>query len=369
MSTSSAPTWTRAQVLAHRVVAQQLDRPPSSTTDPADVAVLDLGAQETGPDGALWALRVRGAEPDPADLLWAWSLRGAPHAYRRSQAAEVAAATWPWSEADAAKRVFDAAAGFRAAGVSVLDALEQISVAMREVVDSPTVKGEVSAALHERLPTTWQRWCRPCGAEHLYEQPFRFAALHAGLELEPGTSPPVLRRVPGWRGPAARVPETLDPVRAVLHLFGPTTPAHVAGYLDTPVAQVRARWPEDATEVEVDDERRWVLGATSAPDPAAVRGGVRLLGPYDLFLQARDRELVVPDGVRRKDLWRVLGRPGAILSGHEVVGTWRPRASGRRLRLLLDPWTRLPRRALLEEQAARLAAHRGMEFAGFTDAA
>lgn len=361
------PPWTRSQVLAHRVVAQQLDRDPGTTTDPAQVALLDLGAQDTGPDGARWALAVRGADLDPTDLLWAWTLRGAPHAYRRSQAAAVAAATWPWSEADAAKRVFDAAARFKAADVTVLDALGRIAREMRDVVSAPTVKGEVSGALHERLPSSWQRWCRPCQAEHVYEQPFRLAALHAGLELEPGTSPPVLRRVPRWRGPAARVPSALDPVRAALRLLGPATHQHVAEYLDSPVAEVRVHWPEEAREVSVEGQRRWVVDAADPPEPDATRGVVRLLGPYDLFLQARDRELLVADPDRRKALWPVLGRPGAVLSGHEVVGTWRPRTSGSRLRLVVDPWTRLPGRARLEEQAERLATFRSLTFAGFLD--
>ena len=63
-------------------------------------------------------------------------------------------------------------------------------------------------------------------------------------------------------------------------------------------------------------------------------------------------------------LWRALGRPGAILVGHEVRGTWRPRAAGRTLRLAVTPWDRLPD---LTEQAERLAAFRGVRFGGFVE--
>jgi hypothetical protein len=58
----SAPTSvTREQLLRFRVAAQQLDREGRHQ----DAAVLDIGVQDTGPDGARWALELRGARvPD-----------------------------------------------------------------------------------------------------------------------------------------------------------------------------------------------------------------------------------------------------------------------------------------------------------------
>lgn len=329
--------------------------------------MLDLGVQDTGPDGARWALEIRGARPEPADLLLAWTLRGAPHAYRRAEVAEVAAATAPWSDADAAKRIFDAARPLKAAGIPVREALTRVATEMRDVAGrGGVVKGEVSAALTARLDAPYLRWCEACQATHTYEQPFRLAALQAGLELEPGTSPPVLRPVPGWSGPAAVVPARLDPVRAVLRLLGPTTPKHVAGYVDAPVREVKARWPEDVVPVEVDGVTLEVLvdDVEALADPASA-GETRLLGPFDLFLQGRDRELVVPDPVARKDLWRTLGRPGDVLAGGELVGSWRPRSKGKRLQLAVTVWDGTAPSQDVEEQAERLASFRGQAFAGF----
>ena len=356
---------TREQVLAFRVRAQELDRPDAAERS-TGATILDLGVQDSGPDGARWALALRGWSPDPDDLVTTWSIRGAPHAYRRSQAAAMATAVAPLSEADAAKRVFDAARPLKQAGIPVLDALDHVAEEMRSVVARPTVKGDLSGALNERLPGPYQRYCRPCDAVHVYEQTFRLAALRAGLELRPGTSPPVLERIPRWRGPAADVDPALDPVRGMLRLLGPCTPQLVAGYLDAPVKDVKQHWPADVEPVTVEGQVRHVLtadmerlsGATTAEDV------VRLLGPFDLFLQARDRELIVPDESHRKDLWRVLGRPGAVLVGNEVLGSWRPRAAGRKLRIAVDAWGALPD---LTEQAERLAAFRGVTFAGFTD--
>ncbi|QJW36064.1 DNA glycosylase AlkZ-like family protein [Cellulosimicrobium protaetiae] len=388
--TPASVTISRADVLAARWHAQQLDRAPGSAASPVDVAALDLGVQDTGPDGAAWALALRGA-PDvrpgslPPDLALAWTLRGAPHVYRRVDLGDVAVATAPFSEADAAKRVFDASRPLRAAGVAVLDALRTEARLERELVDAPTVKGDLSTRVTERLDEPYLRWCRPCGATHSYEQTFRLAALQAGLELEPGTSPPVLRRIPDLEPPlyarlgSEAVPR-LDVVRGYLRFFPAASVQDVAGFLDAPVKEVRTHWPEHAVRAEVADAdpgarpaERWVLaddverlvGAAARLRDARAAGEpvVRLVGPYDLSLQLRDRVTLVPDASRAKDLWRVLGRPGAVLADGEVVGTWRPRASGRRLTVLTDPWVPWDARLTdaVAEQAERLR--------GFRDAA
>jgi hypothetical protein len=60
------------------------------------------------------------------------------------------------------------------------------------------------------------------------------------------------------------------------------------------------------------------------------------------------------------------GRPGSVLVGTEIVGAWRPKAAGKKFSVRLDLWSP-PTPAVrhrLEEQAAALAAHRGLFFAG-----
>jgi hypothetical protein len=354
---------TRRQVLDLRLRAQQLDR--DSGTVP-DTAVLDIGVQDTGADGALWALVVRGMEnPPPDELVTVWTIRGAPHVYRRADLPAVAAATQPFSDADAGKRIYDASKPLKAAGIPNLGALDAVADAMRSIVTAPMGKGEMSSRLTAVMDEPYLRFCRPCDAVHLYEMPFRLAALRAGLELEPGTSPPVLRPVPGL-APAEHVPDRLDVVRAYLRLLGPATPQHVAGYLDAPVKDVKARWPADATEVSVDGERRWLLAddldrLDDRPAPAT-----RLLGPFDLYLQARDRALLVGDPDRAKDLWRMLGRPGGVLVDGEIAGTWRARKAGAAATVFVELWSPASPavRTAIGEQAERLAAFRHIRLSG-----
>lgn len=372
----------RTAALRYRWRVQGLDRPPDATRRPTDPDVLDLGVQDSGTGGALWALANRGAAVTADhwphdDLVLVWSLRGAPHAYRRRDLPAVVAALRPYSPADAAKRVLGAAKPLAAAGIGVDEALATVAAGLAAIVTGPTVKGEASGRLTAALPEPYAHLCRPCGVVHVDEMPFRLAAAHAGLELEPGTSPPVLRPVPGWtgdpgdvrHGPVVTDPR-LDPVRGYLHHLGPARPADVARYLEAPTAEVSARWPTDAIEVRVDGGRRWLLAADvpaleAAAEPSRAAPTVHLLGPFDPYLGAKDRTTLVPLGAHRTALWPALGRPGAVAVDGEVVGAWRPRASGRLLRVALDRWDGWTPavEAGAREAAERLAAHRGATLA------
>jgi hypothetical protein len=370
----------RSEALAYRIHAQQLDRP--ETPRPiTDAAVFDFGVQDTGRDGASWALANRGVPVrDTAELeaspevALAWTLRAAPHYYRREDLPGALVATSPLSDRDAAKRVVGADKPLKEAGIPTLAGLAQVATQMRGVVTHPMVKGEVSTQLTGLLDPPYLRYCGACEATHSWEVPFRIGALYAGLELEPGTSPPVLRRIPNWPrrkpGPASdpmSAPESLQPIRNYLRFLGPAAPSDVAAFLDSPVAEIKKHWPEDAVEVNVDGRQGWVLGELG--DIEQDQGLLRLLGGFDLFLQGKDRDLIVPDASKHNELWPVLGRPGAVLHGTEIVGSWRPKASDKHFTLRISVWTTLSKRARsqLELEAERLAAHRGAWLAGIVE--
>jgi hypothetical protein len=371
-------------VASFRVRAQQLHRVRGTI---ADTAVLDAGAQDTGPDGGAWALVLRGVAQDAVtvdSVACAWTVRGAPHLYRRADLAAVRAAVEPYSDADAGKRIHDASKPLRATGIGNLDAIDAIARQMRAIVAAPMAKGELSTRLTAAMPEPYLRTCRPCNAIHLYEMPFRLAALRAGLELRMGSSPPVLERMPdaGRREPDVDVDvdtaRRLDLVRGYLRLLGPATPKLVAEYLDSPVRDVKERWPEDAVPVNLHGERRWILQDDLATLTEAGGGSVdehecRLLGPFDLFLQARDRELLAPEPAHRAQLWPTLGRPGALLAGARLAGAWRAgawraRRAGRGIAVAVTAWSPISPAAMtsVEEQAQRLADFRSTTLSSLT---
>ena len=122
----------RAEAMAYRIRAQQLDR-PAAVRKVMDAAILDFGVQDTGRDGASWALANRGVPlPDAQaleaspDAALAWTLRGAPHFYRRDDMADVLVAVSPFSDKDAAKRIFDAAKPLKAAEIGRASCRERV---------------------------------------------------------------------------------------------------------------------------------------------------------------------------------------------------------------------------------------------------
>jgi hypothetical protein len=361
----------RDQVIAYRVQAQQLHR---TGRQARGLAVLDIGVQDSAGQQARLAFDARLPNTPRTDaygpdqsLALVWSLRGAPHVHRRGELDDLAGALYPLSEAHAAQRLNETGPSVARAGISALDQFSTALEAMRDVVRKPMSKGAVSTAVSKAIPKPMRRACRSCKTSHISDSAMRSSFLAAGLELQPDTAPPVMQRRKG-----ARV--TTEPnltaltrlVRAYLTLLGPATPAQAAGYLDARRADVEQAWPHELIEVDVDGAKGWLPAAAkralaSPPDAELVR----LLSGFDPYLQARDRNLIVPDKAVQKALWPVLGRPGAVFVDGEIAGTWRPKAAGKKLTVVVEEFAPLPPavREQIDAEAERVAAVRGMALA------
>lgn len=341
----------RDQVIAYRVAAQGLHR---DATTVGRLSVLDLGVQEAMGHPAALAFAARlpaSVAVGPRDiaigpghrLALAWTLRGAPHVHRRRDLDTVAAALWPLSEADAAGRLNETGPSVKKAGIAALEQFEIAVAAMREAVTSPTAKGAASTEVSKRIPKVMRRDCRACKAAHISDSAMRSAAPSAGLELEPGTAPPVLLPRKGATRPSGPDPAAVTGLaRAYLTYLGPAGTGEFAGYLEARRADIAAVWPDDLVEVSVGGRSQWlpencVSAIRKAPEPDIVR----LLGPFDPYLQARDRDLIVPEKAVQKALWPVLGRPGAVFVDGEIVGTWRTKASDKKLTITVQAFAPL----------------------------
>jgi hypothetical protein len=358
----------RTQVLAYRTVAQQLDN--RVDVRPAELAVLDLGVQDTPYGSARPALAARTAAPlDDDSLVLVWSTRGAPHLHRRTDLIRLAAALWPLSDADAAKRI--ASSQVKQAAALGLAAFEATADAFGETVDATLPKGEVSAAVSARVPAALNYACRSCQATHIHGGLFQQAGLAGGVRLDLAGSTTRLTPIDGWPGRPSVAAGTDGLIRAYLRLLGPATPAEAAKFLGTTITEVRRAWPADLAEVRVAGRTAWLPAEQlDVLRRAAEPRMIRLLPPSDPYLQARDRNLLVPDRERQAEVWRILGNPGALLVDGEIAGTWRARRAGRSgLELTVRPFAPLssldrPDRSLragIEAEAERLAAARGAD--------
>jgi hypothetical protein len=141
----------------------------------------------------------------------------------------------------------------------------------------------------------------------------------------------------------------LELARRYLHVFGPTTPeafatwagistrGGIAAFEALRRSLTPARTPVGDAWILTRDEATF-LAAAPAPTAAA-----RLLPSGDAYflLQGADRELLIPDAGRRRELWTPRVWPGGVLVEGEIVGTWRRAAAT----VIVHAWRRLSRAA------------------------
>ncbi len=154
-------------------------------------------------------------------------------------------------------------------------------------------------------------------------------------------------------------------VTAYLRAYGPATSQHLAQWLNAPTswaARVMAAAEPGLSAVDVDGERCWVVEGDEQPDGDAPEG-LRLLpyfDPYAVGSQPRDR--IYPGAMSARALTRGQAGTFAVLLIDGVVdGVWHQQLSGRRLRVTVEPRTRLSaaRRRRLEAEVERVGAIRG----------
>ena len=151
----------------------------------------------------------------------------------------------------------------------------------------------------------------------------------------------------------------LELARRYLHIFGPTTPEAFAEW--SGIGRRRGSEAFDTlrrslTPVRTPVGDAWIL-TRDEPTFRAATGPVapaRLLPSGDAYflLQGADRELLVADADRRRELWTPRVWPGGLLVEGELVGTWR-RAQGA---VTIQTWRRIARAArdAVEAEAASL---------------
>ncbi|BBH65884.1 hypothetical protein ACTI_25690 [Actinoplanes sp. OR16] len=352
----------RARALAYRVTALGLaDRVDAR---PADLPVLDLGIQQYSPDSAQVALTARSsAEPTDERLIAVWAARGAPHLHRRDDIPGLVRQLWPLTDADASHRINSAQIpdgvplGIRAFTVT--------AEAFREVVTGPMPRGVASTEVSKRVPVDLTYECRGCAARHIAGNVWQHAGLAGGVEVLSRGKDARIGPIDGAPPMPSANGEFDRFIATYLRFLGPAGPGEVAKYLGSSATEIRKAWPSaDLVQVQVDGRKAWLPESeVEALESAGPIRGVRWLPGMDPLLQARDRDLLVPDRAAQKEVWRTLGNPGVLLVDGEIAGVWRARMAGRKrvdLTVSLFDGLAAAQRRRVEAEAKEVARARGV---------
>jgi hypothetical protein len=324
--------------------------------------VLDLGVQEYTPGSTQVALAARTeAELEDNRLLTVWAARGAPHLHRRRDLKALVKQLWPVSDTDAAMRI--RSGQIPDAGQLGIEAFTVTARAFRDVVHSSMPRGEVSTQVSALVPEVLTYDCGGCGARHIAGNVWQHSGLAGGIEVESRGRDATL-------GPIRDAPPQPTSnegigvlITTYLRLLGPAGPAEVGKYLGTSAAEMKKVWPDGLTEVRVEGRKAWLPSASvESLTSASPVAGVRLIPAMDPLLQARDRDLLVPEKAHQKELWKLLGNPGALLVDGEIAGVWRAKMAGKkRVDLTVTPFAELSAKArkAVEQEAGAVARARG----------
>ncbi|HET6713333.1 MAG TPA: crosslink repair DNA glycosylase YcaQ family protein [Actinomycetota bacterium] len=217
---------------------------------------------------------------------------------------------------------------------------------------------DLAARLHALLDGSSMTYGEAGRALGVQPNALRYAAPTGTVVIRwDGARQPIVRTVPAPEVDPRNA--RLELARRHLHVFGPTTPAAFAEWAGIAAREGVAAFDalrRSLTPVRTSIGDAWILTRDEpmfrdAPNPAAP---ARLLPSGDAYflLQGAERELLVPNPDRRRELWTPRVWPGALLVEGEVVGAWR-RAHER---VTIQTWRRLSRsaRAAVEAEAVSL---------------
>ena len=133
--------------------------------------------------------------------------------------------------------------------------------------------------------------------------------------------------------------------------------------------QARRLW--EAAEEELEPvpflgKKAYILSADreSLFSPVDFPADPLLLSGHDPYLEQRDREVLVQDPARQRQVFRTVANPGVVLYQGEAIGTWKAVGKGQGLEIRMDLWEEAVPKAVLSRLAEDYAAFRGQRLLG-----
>ena len=381
---------TRGQVLGFRLRGAQLH----ARTPDLNAAVTEVGLPDFPPGAAAQALAPRLSHPDADSLETAFAeralvrlraMRGAPVVVPTPEAELFAAAVLPPDEKAMRAFLRPATKSIDAARMTALDAVALVTEETERLLQSePLDRDQLHAQLRRRLPKGLLPKCAGCGTHHVHPSVLYAVALQARLFIFPRADGPyqlVLasqwlrgKRQAAARKAAARqwtpTAARQELVRRFLRVYGPAGTSDFASWAGVSVAQTGDAWQALASElvpVVVKDApaaKRFILAsdskalsASEGKSASAGKATLRLLAPGDPFLQMRDREMLAPETMLAKVIWKNLAPTGVVMAGPTLMGLARVQKKKDVLQVTIERLGALtpPLRSAVQEEADNLA--------------
>lgn len=349
------------------------------------------GIQNSPPGSALLALHARvrnltqeqvtGAVAEEKSLLQTWCMRGAPFYFPASDAPVFTTGVLPPTEEAMRHLVPGVEQALDKLNLSLIEAVGLAGAEVGDVLsgrrlDINGLGAEIATRIARSLPKrqrdVWEEEGPYAPGQPLGEGVVHFCVRILTLQQVVCFAPRAGNKaqfvlVDEWLGHS--IPD-IDPdlarselLRRYLRCYGPSTRGDFAAWAGIHTGDIDPWWNlvgDELTQVEVSGTS-WILtedldALRSAPMPK----GVRLLPPRDPYTQMRDRETIV-DKKYHPEVWKTVGEPGTVLAGGKIIGTWRPRKSGRKLAITIKTFCSLPDRdkKSLQGEAEQVAPLRG----------
>ena len=325
--------------------------------------------------------QVADAVAEEKSLLQTWCMRGSPFYFPASDAPVFTTGVLPPTEEAMRHLVPGVEQALDELNMSLIETVELTGAEIGDVLSGRRLAinelgAEIATRIARRLPKrqrdTWEEEGPYAPGQPLGEGVVHFCVRILTLQRVVCFAPRAGNKAPfvlvdEWLGHP--IPD-IDPglaraelLRRYLRCYGPSTRGDFAAWAGIYPGDTDPWWnvvEDELTQVEFGGTS-WILtedldALRSAPRPK----GVRLLPPRDPYTQMRDRETIV-DKKYHPEVWKTVGEPGTVLAGGKIIGTWRPRKSGRKLAITIKTFGTLPDRdkKSLQGEAEQVAPLRG----------
>jgi hypothetical protein len=158
-----------------------------------------------------------------------------------------------------------------------------------------------------------------------------------------------------WTGHALEakgVPEQ-KLARKYLHCYGPASIDGFANWLGSSPAQAKRIWQTVMDEIEpvmLSGKKRSILSDDKELflSPPESKRKLHLLGGHDPYLGLQDRDVILDNKARQKQIWQTVSNPGALLWQGKIAGAWKAVRKGNEMEIDVTIWddAKIPKKDL-----------------------